>query len=276
MTASSAADTSTVAPVYDRSLTVSSTLALVAASVVNSLWHESGHAMAALAYGLSPTLSSFSVDVTEPTTPQQEIVIALAGPLVSLVMGLVVLRAARKLGRGVGRLFWMWLAFLGFMNFVGYCFIAPLAKGGDTGQALALLKAPVWVFILVAAVGVAGQFWLARRFAIEVSRYATAKTDQRRLAYFPWLLATAVVVVMTFVELVALDVPALHFAPVLAYGFAFAIFAPMQFVFTDRIRRDPHPEKLALSPWSRLALALTIFAVVADLVLAMTGGITLG
>jgi hypothetical protein len=132
------------------------------------------------------------------------------------------------------------------------------------------------VFFLVAAVGVVGQFWLARRFAMEVSRYATATTDQRRLAYFPWMLATAVVVVMTFVELVALDVPAVHFAPVLAYGFAFAIFAPMQFIFRNRIRREPNPETLRLSPWSRLALALTSLAVVADIVLALTGGITLG
>jgi len=275
MTASSATD-ATVAPAYDRSLTISSTVALVAAAVVNSLWHESGHALAALANGLTPTLSSFSVDVAEPTTPQQEIVIALAGPLVSLVMGLVVLRVARNTGSGFGRLFWMWLAFLGVMNFVGYCFIAPFAQGGDTGQALALLNAPVWAFVLVAAVGVVGQLWLARRFAVEVSRYATSTTDQRRLAYFPWLIATAVVVIMTFVELVALQTPALHFAPVLAYGFAFAIFAPMQFIFSRRIRRDPDPEVLAVSPWSRPALALTVLAVVADVVLAVAGGITLG
>lgn len=276
MTTSSAAGMTTVAPVYDRALTISSTAALVMAGVVNSLLHESAHAFAALACGLTPTLSSFSVDVAEAATARQETVIALAGPLFSLVMGLTVMRVTRHLGRGVVRLFWMWLAFLGVMNFVGYCFIAPFARGGDTGQALALLGAPGWVYVLVAAFGVAGQFWLARRFAFEVSRYTSATQDQRRLAYFPWLLAMAVAVVQTLVELLALRVPAIYFVPVLAYAFAFAVFAPMQFLFADRIHRDPHPETLRVTPWSRPALVLTGLAVVADVVLALTGGVTLG
>lgn len=259
-----------------RALTTSSTLALILASVVNSLLHESAHAVAALAYGLTPTLSSFSVDVAEPTTPHQEVVIALAGPLFSLVMGLTLMVVARRWGSGFGRLFWLWLAFLGVMNFVGYCFIAPFARGGDTGQALALLQAPGWVFVLVAAFGVAGQFWLARRFAVEVARYAETKTQQRQLAYFPWLLATAVVVVQTLVELIALRVPALYFVPVLAYAFAFAIFAPMQFIFSDRVRRGAPSEPLRLGTRQPAAIAVTAGAVVLDVLLAATGGIRLG
>ena len=149
---------------------------------MNTLLHESAHAVAGLSLGLTATLSPFSVDYDGQTTTRQDIITAAAGPVFSLVMGLVLMVVARNWGRGVVRLFWMWLAFMGVMNFVGYCFIAPFAQAGDTGQVLALLHTPWWGFVLVAAAGVAGQFLLARRFAVEVKRYAATKPEERRLA----------------------------------------------------------------------------------------------
>ena len=137
------------------------------------------------------------------------IITALAGPVFSLVMGLVVMVVARSWGRGFCRLFWMWLSFMGVMNFVGYCFIAPFAQAGDTGQALALLGAPGWVCVLVGLVGVAvASSWLARRFAVEVKRYADGRG--RGAAARPssaWIIGTPVVIVLTVVELSLLQAP---------------------------------------------------------------------
>jgi hypothetical protein len=265
---------STTASVAGRTLTANATLALVLASIVNSLLHEGAHAVATLAYGFAPTLSPFSVDVSEPTTTRQEIVIALAGPLFSLVLGLVMMGVARNWGRGIVRFFWMWLAALGVMNFVGYCFIAPIAKGGDTGQALALLGAPWWVFVVVCVAGIGGQFWLARRFAVELKRYAADKQAERHIAYFPWLIATAIMVVITVVEVFLMHAPAIYVFPVVAYAVAFAVFAPMQFIFSAGVSN--RFETLDLQPVNRVAIALVIVVVAFDIILAGIGGIRLG
>ncbi len=272
MTETSAPDVGTAAPT--RSLTANSTVALVLASIVNSLLHESAHAVAALTLGLTPTISPFSVDVAEAATPNQEIMVASAGPLFSLVLGLVVMRVGRSWGTGVVRLFWMWLAAMGVMNFVGYCFIAPFAQGGDTGQVLALLGAPATVYILVALVGVGGQFLLARRFAIEVKRYAGTIPDERRLAYFPWLIGTPILVFLALVELLLLSVPALYAGPILAYSVAFAVFAPMQFIFTAKVTNRLEP--LRLQPVSRRAIGVVVGVAALDVILAAVGGIRLG
>ena len=52
--------------------------------------HEFGHALAALAMGFTPTVRPASVDYgTAP--PDMEVIIALAGPLVSLITGVLFL-----------------------------------------------------------------------------------------------------------------------------------------------------------------------------------------
>jgi hypothetical protein len=261
------------APSYGRTLTANSTLAYVIAAIVNALLHESAHAVAALALGLTPTISPFSVEIAEQPTDGQQIIVAAAGPVFSLVMGLVVMVVARRWGSGVVRLFWMWLPFMGVMNFVGYCFIAPFAQAGDTGQVLALLRVPGPVFLLVAAVGVGGQFLLARRFAAEVKRYATDNPAERRLAYYPWLIGTPILIVMTMLELILLEVPLAELVLVAAYSVAFGIFAPMQFIFSGRAQNTLEP--LMLKPVNAVAIAVAVALSILDVALAGIGGVRL-
>jgi hypothetical protein len=263
-----------LAPPHGRTLTANATLAYVIAAIVNSLLHESAHAVAALALGLTPTISPFSAEVAEQPTDSQQIIVAAAGPVFSLVMGLVLMVVARRWGRGVVRLFWMWLPFMGVMNFVGYCFIAPFAQAGDTGQVLALLKVPGPVFFVVAAVGIGGQFLLARRFAVEVKRYATDKSAERLLAYFPWLIGTPILIVLTLVELLLLEVPVAELVLVAAYSVAFGIFAPMQFIFSDKVRNTF--EALTLRRVNVSAIAVAGLVSVLDVTLAGIGGVRLG
>jgi hypothetical protein len=115
-----------------RALTANATISFVLASLVNSLLHEGGHAVAGLALGLTPTISPFNVDFAEDATDSQRIITAAAGPVLSLVLGLVLMGVARSWGQGLVRLFWMWLSFMGVMNFAGYCFIAPFAHAPGT------------------------------------------------------------------------------------------------------------------------------------------------
>lgn len=258
-----------------RALTAQASIAFVLAAIINSAVHEGAHAAAALGFGARPTLGPFSVDYDESALdPGAQIVIALAGPVFSLVMGLVVMVIGRNWGRGFGRLFWMWLPFMGVMNFVGYCVIAPVAQVGDTGKALNLLGAPGWVFVVVCLVGVAGQFLLARRFAVEVKRYAIGQAEERQLSFFSWLIGTPVVIVLTVAELVLMHAAPAHFVVVAAYAVAVGVFAPMQFIFSGRVHNTHEP--LALTGAPTTGLIVTALAAAVALVVSGLGGIPLG
>ena len=255
-------------------LTANATISFVLASMVNSLLHESAHAVAGLVQGLTPTISPFSVEFAPEGTTSQQVVTAAAGPVFSLVMGLVLMAVARTWGRGIVRLFWMWLSFMGVMNFAGYCFIAPFAHAGDTGKILALLHAPPVISILVGLVGAAVIIWLARRFAVEVKRYASELTSERQLAFYPWLLGTPIVLVMGAAELATFDIPAAPLILILMYDVAFGIFAPMQFNFRTRVHNTLEP--LGMTRVSVTGLAVTVAVGVLSVVLAAAGGLTLG
>lgn len=272
---------STTSPTTDRasaverrSLTANATLAFVLAGMVNSILHEGAHAAAGLVLGLGPTISPFSVEFADEGSTTQQIITASAGPVFSLVMGLVLMVVARRWGSGFGRLFWMWLPFMGVMNFVGYLFIAPFAQAGDTGKVLSLLGAPTPVYIASAVVGVGGQFLLARRFAIEVKRYTRSLTEEQQLANFPWLIGTPIVVVLSLVELLLLDVPPVILAIVLAYSVAFGVFAPMQFIFRAKVTNTY--ETLDLRPVDVPALVVTVGLAAVLIALAGVGGLPLG
>jgi hypothetical protein len=249
-------------------------LAFVLAAMVNSLLHEAAHAVAGLVMGLTPTISPFAVSYEPEGTARQQIITAAAGPLFSVALGLILMVVARRWGVGFVRLFFLWLSFMGVMNFVGYCFIAPFAQAGDTGRVLALLNAPNLVFLAVGLVGVVGQFLLAWRFAVEVKRYTRDKGEERQLAYFPWLIGTLIIVALTVLELILLRLPASYVVLILSYSVAFGVFAPMQFIFSSRVSNTYEPLSLARS----LALPVVVTAMVALLGLALAGihGLRLG
>lgn len=104
---------------------------------------------------------SYESDVAAATTPR--IVIALAGPVVSLLVGLLFLTVPSR-GSGWLRLLWTWLGLLGVELFFGYLLTAPFFATGDIGLTLHLLGAPRAVGFVVAAagvVGIVGLGWLA-------------------------------------------------------------------------------------------------------------------
>jgi hypothetical protein len=257
-----------------RALLASSTLAFALAAMVNDTLHEGAHALAGLAQGLVPTLTPFAVDFAPEGTVAQQVVHAAAGPVFSLVLGLVLMLVSRSWGRGVVRLFFLWLSFMAVMNFVGYLFIAPFASVGDTGQILHLLGAPALVYVGVALAGVAGQFWLGYRFAGEVSRYADTVAEERQLAYHAWILGTLVVIAVTVTEVLALGADPATLFVVVFYSCAVGVFGPMQFIFHARF--PPRHEPLAVSRVSPAALVLTVLLAAALIGLAFAGGVRLG
>jgi hypothetical protein len=257
-----------------RSLLANSTLAFVLAAMVNSLLHELAHAVAGRALGLTPVLSPFSVDYIPDGTSRQQIITAAAGPLFSLVLGLVLMVVARNWGRGLVRLFFLWLSFMAVMNFMGYCFIAPFAQVGDTGRVLSLLEAPGWSYALVAVVGVAGQFWLAYRFAGQIKRYARSVDAERQLAFIAWIFGTLIVIALTTVQVIVMRAePAVIFV-VVFYSVAVGVFAPMQFIFHARFTAGS--ETLELRRVNVVGIIVTVVVAALLVGLAASGGLVLG
>lgn len=274
MTEPTTAITGSPSPAPSQTLLASSTLAFVLAATVSNTLHEAAHALAGRVQGLAPTLTPFSVEYAPEPTDHQALVTLAAGPVFSLVLGLVLMLVARSWGRGTVRLFFLWLSFIGVMNFMGYLFIAPFAAVGDTGQILKLLHAPVWVYVLVGLIGVAGQLWLANRFAGQVKRYAPSIDQERQIAFRSWLLGTAIVMALTLVDVLVLHAEPAVAVVVVFYSCAIGIFAPMQFLF--RRRFVPGHETLAIPRVSLPALTLTIVVSVAEVALALAGGVRLG
>jgi hypothetical protein len=88
------------------------------------------------------------------------------------------------------------------------------------------------------------------------------------------LIGTPIVAALTVLELLILRVPPGYLVLILAYSVAFGVFAPMQFIFSTRVRNTYEP--LDLSPSLRIPIAVTVAVAVLNVALAATGGLRLG
>jgi hypothetical protein len=136
---------------------VSSTVAFVGAFTLTTLLHELGHFVSYLAFGGHPVLYFNRVEADDSTISLTGVVVsAMAGPVVSLVQGLLCAWWVRA--RGLNRrldLFVQWLALFGFINVFGYLMLTPLSAVGDTGKVAGLLGVPTWLSVLISVAGIA-------------------------------------------------------------------------------------------------------------------------
>lgn len=178
---------------------VSSTVAFALALLVMITLHELAHAAAALSLGLSPVLGPFSVD-TGGVTAAQNATTAAAGPLFSLVSGLMLL-ALPRFGTPFTRVFVLWFGLVSVQEFSGYLITGLFVPGGDVGTVLSATGAPFWVGVLAFVVGVLGTAWaghVATARLLALVDPASVVGDQlRRLGLFAWLLGSALALVLS-------------------------------------------------------------------------------
>jgi hypothetical protein len=122
------------------------------AFLVTTLLHELAHALVSKALGGQPVLYNSAVDSRNTHLPaSSEVAIALAGPLLSLVQGLVFLAWAwRRRGARDAALWRLYLGLFGIINFLGYLLIGPFVPYGDIGQVEALWHVPMWASVALA------------------------------------------------------------------------------------------------------------------------------
>lgn len=220
-----------------RTLVLNAAVCFVLAHLVVVLLHELAHVVAGLALGYHNVLVPFGVTHAPEPGRGDSTIMALAGPVFSLVTGLVAMAVQPfRSGRGFAHLLWLWLAYVSVMEGVGYLLLTPFGVG-DTGATAALYENPAWVGWPCFAIAVVGTVWLAMRFGTAAARHTTADlTSLRGFGFFPWIIGTVVAVGLTGLNLVLSTV---SFTPgeviaVLMGSFALGVFAPMAIPFGAR------------------------------------------
>jgi hypothetical protein len=114
-----------------------SATAYAAAALITVSLHEFAHGFTALLFGLKPTVYGLhEEDIANGTV--QAAVIAGAGPVASLVLGLIFFALHTRLrGQGFARYLTLWLGLLGMAVFAGYLLTPPFFKNGDVYKVLA-------------------------------------------------------------------------------------------------------------------------------------------
>ena len=178
-----------------------------AAFLCTTLVHELGHATVSKLLVGQPVLYNTSVNnLNEHLPVGHQVGIALAGPLLSLVQGLVFLAWAwHRRGAGDAALWRLYLGVFGIINFLGYLLIGPLVPYGDIGQVEALWHWPTWATLGLAVIaGVGVQFAVARTAPLFLDQgpagLARPARGQlmRALIVLPWLLGSGLITALSW------------------------------------------------------------------------------
>lgn len=127
---------------FHKSFLINSSVAFVLAGLLATTLHEMAHFITALILGDYAKIFPPYVQTADNINLYHHIIISAAGPVFSLLSGLIIIWLLSGKGKGFMRLFWTWLGFLSAQIGFGYFLISPLAKAGDTGFVLSSLNAP--------------------------------------------------------------------------------------------------------------------------------------
>ncbi len=188
------------------SITINSAFLYVIAFLLTTILHELAHALAGLFCSSQPVLHHNYVEhlATNHLSVQQQVFIALAGPFMSLIQGVVAgFVYFKSTKQGLKKLFVLWLSILGMFNFFGYLMTGPFFQNGDLGEALALFDTPVWIQIIIALLGAGLLLFIAYKLTRPFLNFSYKKewvnSEKLRKKFsfhiliLPWLMGSAVV-----------------------------------------------------------------------------------
>jgi hypothetical protein len=250
-------------------LLINSAVAFTLALLIVTTIHEFGHAVAALALGAEPVVHPFSVDVGV-STDHDHLITALTGPVVTLLLGVVVVLLPQW-SKGFAGLFQFWLGMLALGNLPSYLMTGPFRNLGDISSALGYAHAPGWVGwlgFLVGIVALAAVGWLATARLITFADPAHELAPQlRALGLFAWLLGAVITLI---VSIGAFDYSAVGLFE------AFGLVTAGIFIFVVRpyLRRHPEPSvgsHLIQVGWRGALIGAVLVVVVAVLRLVLLG-----
>jgi hypothetical protein len=180
-----------------------STLLYLMAFLLTTILHEVAHALTGYVFHSQPVLHHNYVQhlQTDHLLVQQQVWIALAGPLFSFVQGIWAAVVFMKFNRQrLADLFLLWFAVLGLNNFLGYLMTGPFARAGDIGKVYALVNSPIGVQIGIAILAALALVFMAYKMTRPFLSFAykeewIADGRQRkdfsfRILFLPWILGS--------------------------------------------------------------------------------------
>jgi hypothetical protein len=126
--------------------------------------HEASHAVTARALGYQPAIGQFVENNPATGSSAHEAIIAAAGPIGSVVTGLVFMAIYRRSIRrqSFGNLLLMWMAMTGLVGGIGYLSVMPILADGDTATVARILGIPMVLQIVIAVGSVVALYFLTR------------------------------------------------------------------------------------------------------------------
>ena len=190
-------------------IVLNSAILYVIAFLLTTIFHELGHALAGAHFGAHPILHHNYVDYLSinQLPAIKKAYIALAGPLISLLQGILAGWAFLKVKRQtLFKLFLLWFSILGLANFFGYLMTGPLFQEGDIGKVYQLLNISLVWQIVVAVAGAAILFYAAFQMTVPLLQFSykpvwisDAKSRKQfalNILIFPWLIGATIVTIL--------------------------------------------------------------------------------
>jgi hypothetical protein len=211
-----------------RYVILNSTILFCVAHVLEMTLHEFGHFFASImvhAKGIS--MHHNYVSNIDAGLPLKSIIfIKAAGPLVSLVIGMVFhIICFNQKKRNLTFLFNLFMAVTGYIGIFGYLMISPFFTDGDTGYICSALKFPLWLTISVAIAGALTLYFLIRNlmiFFVEMGTKEIVDRKETRTTFIHALLSVPVILGIAVTTL--LNLPVISILSLIA-----PVFSPFTF-----------------------------------------------
>jgi hypothetical protein len=192
-------------------ITVNSAIIYVIAFILTTIIHELLHSILGSIFGSNPVLHHNFVEhvSVEHLTVNQNISIALAGPLVSLVQGIlsgVVYYRVQKKSQKLIHLFLLWFSVLGFFNFLGYLMTGPLFDNGDIGRVYLMANTLISVQILLAVAASILLVLIAYKMTLPYLKFCyrkdwvvdgkSRKNFSFHILFLPWIIGSVIITIL--------------------------------------------------------------------------------
>jgi len=190
-------------------IALNSTVLYVIAFLITTIIHEFSHALAGVINGSDPILYHNFVEHLSSShlSTLQKVSIALAGPISSLIQGLLAGGLFLKFNKKTPlQLFLLWLAILGFSNFLGYLMTGPLFQAGDIGKVYHLLAVPLSIQIILAVFGAAILLFIAYKLTVPFLQFSyrqkwinnpqSRKNFSFRIIILPWIIGSTIITIL--------------------------------------------------------------------------------
>ncbi len=247
----------------NRARLIQSSLAYATASLIAVTLHEFGHGIMAVMVGQHPTV--YALHEQDIAGSRMDVgLIAAAGPVVSLLLGLSVLYAYKYLkGQGFGRYFTLWFGLFSTAVFFGYLMTAPFYSSGDIAVVLGSLHWGVafkWLSFVLGAIGIIMlSRWALPRFLQLTNSNLPLRGQMMALALLSWIVGSIIVLIAI------LPTP-----PILAV--AIGLFVPLiNFFAMKRKSHELYGKPGAAPTLSFIGISLLVILVVLEQTILKTG-----